>query len=187
MSAGKKKRRVKHKTFGPPLSARDIRFCQKIVCDDTSVYEAYLAAGFPPKPNRNATDVAAFRLVRNRKIRDYIRELQDYAAEAAKVTIEELAADWRAIKNADMTQLVGKNGEYLHPHKWPKKLAKTIESIELGEVGIIRKRMIVKKVKLTSKAAAIAKLAEWKKMIGQNKEDTNKGDNKDQLIIEGEE
>jgi phage terminase small subunit len=184
MAAKKAKRRKpKHRTDGPPLSVRDIRFCQKIVCEDTSVYEAYLAAGFPPKVNRHATDMAAFRLVRNREIREYIRELQHYAMEAAKTTIDELAADFRAIKEADLTQLVGKNGEYLHPHKWPKKLAKTIESIELGEVGVVRKRLIVKKVKVTSKMAALSKLAEWKRMTGQDKANDGKA-GADPLVIE---
>src|SRR4051794_12068981 len=100
MSAGERKRGA-HKTHKPPLSVRDIRFCQKLVTEGLSQYEAYIAAGFPAKATRNATDKAASRLVRNRQIREYIRRLQRHAAACAMASAEEVAAEVRNLATAD--------------------------------------------------------------------------------------
>jgi hypothetical protein len=171
----KKRRKLKHKTEKPLLSVQDVRFCQKIVTENLSTYEAYRQAGYPEKPTRNATDTAAFRLVRNRKIREYIRHLQNVAAKAAQITVEEIAAGIANIIKFDVRKIIDKNNNVLPAHKWPDHIAAAIESIEWGEVGTMRKRIVVKKVKTSSKLAAYAKLAEWKRMTGVDKVTDGKG------------
>ncbi len=185
MSAGKKKTARKDTPRGPLLKARDIRFCQKIVCDGMSFYEAYLAAGFPAKANRHATDQAAYRTVRKRVIWEYLCELRDYAAEAAKVTTDELATFFRRVVRADMRKLMNAKGGLLLPQHWPDEHAAAVETVDIGEFGAEGKKKVgIKKLKLCGKVAAATKLAEWIRMIGQSKEDNSKATDKP-LVVGG--
>lgn len=182
-----------HKTNGPPLSAREIRFCQYLVTDDTSRYDAYTKAGFPPKVTRQATDAAAYRLVKKRQIREYIRLLQHHAAEAARVTVEELAALVRCFALADLRRVMDSQGRFLPLDQWPDDVAVAVESMESeelyepvpGERGKRRLKGHVRKVKLVGKMSAAARLMEWKRMTGGDKDAAGKGE-PPPLVVGGE-
>lgn len=175
-------RRRKHKTHRPPLSAREIRFCQRLMETEESQHDAYLAVGFPAKDTRRATEQAAHRLVKKRVVREYLRKLQDHAAEAAKVTVEELAAVMAGIVRADRRKLYDRHGTILPPDQWPDDVAATVEQVESeevfepvpGEKGKRRLRGYVRKVKTASRVAAATKLMEWKRMLGAEKTDPGK-------------
>lgn len=169
--------RPTHKTRGPELSAREITFCQLVV-SGKSQYEAYTQAGFPPRPNRQATDAAASRLVRKRQIREYIRDLQDAASAAARVTVEDLARGFRAAERADVTGILGPDGEVLPPSQWPEDVRRAITRVEVEELTELqpdpdnpkRKRKVAVgtrwKVWLENKTECRKVLAQWRRMIG---------------------
>lgn len=162
------------------LSARDIRFCQLWVERGRGhAYSCWIDAGFRPRPTRNATDNAIAYLLSNSEIKAYCDTLRRHAAEAAKVTVEELAAVMAGIVRADRRKLYDRHGTILPPDQWPDDVAATVEQVESeevfepvpGEKGKRRLRGYVRKVKTASRVGAAAKLMEWKRMLGQGKED----------------
>lgn len=191
MPSNKPERRT-HKTDRPPLTLREVRFAQR--CFETgNGYQSYIDAGFPPLVTRNAVDQAVKRLIRKRQIREYMRHLEHCAAEAAKVSVEELATLMANFAKADRRKLYDKRGNILPPDQWPDDVAATIETIESdellesvpGEKGKKKLKGYTRKVKTASRIAAVAKLMEWKKMLGQDKQDAGKGP-PDRLVVSGE-
>lgn len=167
----------RHKTDPPPLSVREIRFCQ-IWCDTENATRAYTEAGFRPLPRRS-TEVLASRLLRKVEVREYIRTLQRQAADAARVTVDELAAAMAGIVRADLRKLYDKRGAMLPPDQWPDDVAATVEQVESeevfepvpGEKGKRRLKGYARKVKKGSRVAAASKLMEWKGMTGAERAD----------------
>lgn len=160
--------RRKHKTRAkPPLSAREIRFCQHLM-EHGSQYDAYIAAGLPPKDDRSQADKAASRLVRKREIREFLRHLQHVEEQAARVTVAEVVAAIRAIAFADRRKLYDAKGRIRLPHDWPDDLAAAVEQVESDELfepvpgakGRKRLKGHARKVKFTNRLAALSKLAE---------------------------
>lgn len=178
--AKSRKRRLKHKTTAPPLSLCEIRFCQLYLQYDNNATRAYIGAGFTPQPATDqAAAVRAWRVLRRRNVRAYIQDLRDAACEAAKVTTEDLARGFSRGANADVTAICGPEGEALPPGEWPKELKSAVTSIEIEEVYETRtvrgKRKKVKiglrwKVKVENKTECRKVLAQWKKMIGADKD-----------------
>lgn len=189
--------RKRHKTQAPPLSAREIRFAQ--LCFEYGARgkeRAYLEAGFPPKACAADNQTAACRLYRKRQLREYFRHLQDVAAEAAKVTTEEIVAGIAAIAKADRRKLFDKRGNMLPPDQWPDDVAAAIEGIETEEIfevvsepGKPRRRELVghtRKVKTGSRQAAWRTLAEIKRMLGQDKAAADSGKREEPFRVGGE-
>ena len=173
------KPRAKHKTEKPILSAREIRFAQ--LCFEYGSRgrsKAYLEAGFPSKETTNDNESAACYLLRKSQLREYIRHLQDVACEAAKVTVEELAALVSAFAKSDLRKIMTRTGEFLPMDEWPDEVAIAVESIETEEIfepvpgkrGKKRLKGYTRKVKLVGKMSAATRLMEWKRMIGQDKQ-----------------
>jgi phage terminase small subunit len=177
----------------PTLSAREIRFAQlRFQYGKRGQTKAYLEAGFSEKETADATAAAASRLVKKRHVQEYLRHLRKVAADAAKVTIEELAALVSAIAHADVRRLMTRTGEFLPLDQWPDDVAIAVESIESeeilepvpGEKGKKRLKGYTRKVKLAGKMSAATRLMEWKQMVGQKKE-ADKGKS-DPLVVGGE-
>jgi phage terminase small subunit len=183
MSSPKKKRLSKHKTDKPPMSLREIRFCQ-FYHDHGNGVQAYVDAGFT-NATRHAAEVAAFALLRKPEIREYIRELARISIAAAKVTTEEIAAGIANIARADRRKLLTVKGTILAPNMWPDDVAACVESVEVGDTGGLKPKVYLKKVKTGNQLSAWKVLADWKKMTGGDKQPESKG-NADQLVIEGE-
>lgn len=172
MAESPEPKRRRHKTDPPPLSAREIRFCQ-IWVETGNGTRSYIDAGFP-HGSENSAKVMALRLLRKVTIREYIRTLQQHASEAAKVTVEELAAAMAGIVRADRRRLYDRRGRILLPHEWPDDVAATVEQVDSDELfepvpgakGKKRLKGYTRKVKTASRVAAAAKLMEWKRMTG---------------------
>jgi phage terminase small subunit len=176
------------------LSARDIRFCQLWVERGRGhAYSCWIDAGFKPRATRNATDNAIHLLLSNPEIKCYCDTLRKHAAEAAKVTIEELAAVMAGIVRADRRKLYDEKGRILLPHEWPDDVAATVEQVESDELfepipgakGKKRLKGYTRKVKTSSRVAAAAKLMEWKRMTGGDKKD-DAAKAPDPLVIGGD-
>jgi phage terminase small subunit len=194
MAAGKKSR---HKTEPPPLTVKQIKFCQLWV-ETGNALRSYIEAGLPAK-NDNTAGNLSFTLLKNTKVREYIRELQRVAADAARITVERIAAGMANIATADRRKLFDKRGRILPPDQWPDDVADTIEGIESEEIfenvsedetgKKIKRRKELKgyarKVKTASRMQAWAKLAEWKRMLGTDKTEPEKG-KAEQLVVGGD-
>lgn len=186
--------KTRHKTDPPPLSVREIRFCQ-LWAEKGNATAAYRDAGFPAATN-NAAHVRAYRLLRKRQVREYIRDIQRAAADAAMVTVEDLARGFRRAERADLRRLMGPDGEMLPPSEWPDDVALAISSIEVEELTEFqpdpenprRKKKVAVglkwKVKLENKTEARKVLAQWRRMVGADKADG--GGPPDPLVIGGE-
>jgi phage terminase small subunit len=171
--------RKRHKTTPPPLSAREIRFCQ-LYAETGNATRSYIDAGFP-HANPNAAGFYAFRLIRKDKIREYIRKIQSDAAEAAQVSIDELAGDFRRATKADLRRLMGPDGEMLPPDQWPDDVALCITRLEVEELTEMqadpdnprRKKKVAVgtkwKVWLENKTECRKVLAQWKRMLSDEK------------------
>lgn len=175
-----KSSRRRHKTEPPPLSAREIRFAQLFLeYGRRGQARAYLEAGFPPRDTQNATEAAACRLVRKRQVRAYVRDLQDAAAEAAMVTVEEIARGLRRIAAADRGRLFDRFGRLRPVAQWPADVAATVEAVEVEEVyepvpgqpGKRQLRGYVRKVKTARRLEAWRLLAQWRRMVGEDKQE----------------
>ncbi len=187
---GKAKPKSKHRTRKPELSAREVRFCQLLV-ETGNRTQSYIASGLPAS-SENYANLASYRLIRNDTIREYIRYLQNVAAEAAKVTTEEIAANVANIAKADRRKFF-KNGVMLPPEQWPDDVAATLDSMEIDEIfepvpgGKGKKRLkgYTRKVKTGSRLAAWRTLAEFKRMIGSDA-GADDGKKTTPLVVDGD-
>lgn len=191
----KDKPRRKHKTEKPPLSAREIRFAQLVF--EYGVHgksKAYLEAGYSEHASKNATEVAACAILRKPQFRDYLRELQTAASDAAKATVEEIVQGIRCIAKADRRQLFGKRGNLLPPEDIPDDVAATIESIDNeeiyepvpGEKGKKRLKGHMRKIKTGNRLAAWRTLAEIRGILGQDKTAATTGKKEEPFRVGGE-
>lgn len=161
------------------LSVREIRFAQTLAQLGTkrNKAKAYVEAGYPEKATPEDTRTAACRLYRKRHVRAYVEHLCRIAAEAARITTEELAVLVCRFATADIRRLATPTGEFLPMDKWPPEVAIAVESIETqelyepvpGEPGKRRLKGYTRKIKLVGKMSAAAKLMEWKRMLGHDK------------------
>jgi phage terminase small subunit len=179
--------RKRHKTTKPPLSAREVRFCRHWV-ETGNGTRSYIDAGFP-HANENVAHSGAVRLLRKDTIRLFIRKLQADAADAAKVTVDALAAGFKRAVDADLTRLLGPDGEVRPPAEWPTDIRLCITRMEVEEVRERRpdpknKRKKVEKtvgrrwkVWLENKTECRKILAQWTGML---KDDEPADDTKDE-------
>lgn len=157
----------RHKTEPPPLTLQEIRFCQRWV-EHGSGPRAIEEAGFS-NASQNARYNHAFRLLRKPKIREYIRVLQQAAADAAHVTTTIIAQGLARTAFADRRKLYDpKTGRLLDPHEWPDDVAATVESIDTDEIHDSDGQVVgySKKVRTAKRTEAQKVLAQWLRMIG---------------------
>lgn len=176
------KRKRKHKTHGPDLTAAEVRFCLALFAGK-SRYDAYVEAGCPPCPNRVATDSAAYRLVKKRQIRTYLRDLQQRAADAAQVDANAVVQGLKRIAFSKLPDLYDARGRIKLPHEWPADLVGAVESVESEELFEFvdgtdpdtgkrcrRKELVgyVRKVKVAKRIEALRLLAEIVRLTGRD-------------------
>ncbi|MBN9119662.1 MAG: terminase small subunit [Planctomycetes bacterium] len=171
--------RKRHKTDPPPLSAQETRFCQ-LYAEAGDATRAYIDAGL-----RHTSEAAAARsarqLLRRLPIRRYIRQLQTDASAAAAVTVEGLARGFQRAADADLTRLLGPDGEMLPPSEWPEDVRLCITRIEVQQLTESRpdpdnprrkKKVTVGtkwKVWLENKTECRKVLARWTRMLAPGK------------------
>lgn len=177
MARKRKPRKPKHSTRpdAAALSAHDIKFCQYYAeHGNRSGTAAYKQAGYPNSTSSDsAVGRAAWFLVRKHKIRLYIREIRQQAADAASVTTDLLAQGFKRVGFADRRGVFGPDGRMLPPAQWPDELGSIIAGIEVedidgvdpntGEKVVVGRRW---KVKFERSMEARKVLAQWKGMIG---------------------
>lgn len=192
--AARKKSRRRHKTNPPPLTLREIRFAQHWA-EHGNGTAAYKAAGYHFASENVAAQLAR-RLFRKVQIRAYIRELQSQAADAAMVTVERLAQGLSRTAYADRRSLFAKDGTLLPPHKWPDEIAACIvgieseELIEWRKVKGRRKKVVIgvkHKVRLERRTEAMKILAQWRRMIGEDKAVSVSPDQRLIVVVSNEE
>jgi phage terminase small subunit len=186
--------RKRHRTAPPPLTAREIRFCQLWV-ESGNALRAYIGAGFPHK-NAQVAGELSYRLLKKVEIRQYIRRLQAEAADAAGVTAERIAQGLARSAFADRTRVFGPDGEVLPPGEWPEEVRAIIAGVEVEELsewqddpdtGKRRKVAVGQKWKVRFERSTEAKkiLAQWRRMVGDDKADPGKGGH-NPLVVGGE-
>lgn len=179
MSAMSTKRRNTRK-LKPDLSAAEIKFCQAVITE-ASATEAFHQVW--PHVQRVSAASGANLLLRQDKIANYIRKLQNDATEAAGVTTEGLARSYKQAVYVDRRGVFDKDGKVLNPWEWPQELADIVKEFEVEEqvlksVGegetteTVLKRKY--KIKFDDRHAARESLAEWRGMIGGGR-DKDKG------------
>lgn len=171
--------RRRHKTDPPPLSAHQIRFCQ-LYAEAGNATRSYIDAGLP-HANNNDAGVRAFHLLRNPKIRRYVRQIQGDAAEAAGASAEYIARGFKRAVDADVTRLFGPDGEMLPPSQWPEDIRLCITRVEVEELTERvddpdrpgRKKKVAVgakwKVWLENKTECRKVLAQWRRMLAPDK------------------
>lgn len=186
--------RRRHKTTAPPLSLRQIRFCQ-LYADTGNATRSYIDAGFP-HANENVAHSGAVRLLRKDTIRRYIRQIQTDAAEAVGVTVEYLARGFKRAADVDPTRLMGPDGEMLPPSEWPEDVRQCITRFEVEELSERvpdpdrpgkKKKVAVGtrwKVWLENKTECRKVLAQWKRMLAPDKGPKDEGGDGAGLDIE---
>lgn len=171
--------RRRHKTDPPPLSSRQIRFCQ-LYAETENATRSYIDAGLKHASAGVASELAR-RLLRKVEVRRYIRQIQRDAADAAGATTEYLARGFRRAVDADVTRLFGPDGEMLPPSEWPEDIRLCITRIEVEELtervpdpGDPRRKKKVAvgtkwKVWLENKTECRKVLAQWRRMLAPDK------------------
>jgi len=165
---------LKHKTVGPELSLREIRFCQ-LYAETENATQSYVDAGF--SHGRPTAGQLAFRLLKKVQIREHIQDLRDAACESAKITTAKIARSLSQQAFTDRRAVFDTQGRMKPPHQWPKELAACIAGIEVDNLEEWkvdtesggRKKAIVGyrwKVKFERSTEAKKILAQWLGMIG---------------------
>lgn len=172
------KRKLRHKTTAPSLSAQEIKFVHLLLGRELhtprkSITECYLEAGFPAKGSHHSTDVTAHRVLKRRGVREYYRKRQDQLAKRAMVTPEMLIAVAMNVVLADRRKFFNDRGELLLPHEWPDDLEAVVEDYDMDTVSeiegdVIRNRPFLKKLKTCSRMQALFKLMEATGVVGPN-------------------
>lgn len=158
----------KNKSVPPPLSLREIRFCKQYA-ERGNATRAYIDAGYP-HATENAAGYGAWALLKKPKIREYIRELREVAADAAKVTVAMVVRGLARSSFADRRKILDKTGRLLPPHKWPDDVAACIEGIETEEILEHRPDADGRKRKVVAgyvRKVRTAKRTEAQKLLGQ--------------------
>lgn len=160
------------------LSLREIRFAQFLVEGDT-LYESWEKAGFPVKRERQTIDSNAWRLARKPQIQAYIQQLKRDASDAAQVTIDALAAEFKSATQADIAQCLDEDGNWLPVKKWPWSVRRHIVGIEPAKGGGY-------KVRFENRTECRKLLAQWIGMIGDKEggEVAGAAGNQKVLVIE---
>jgi len=173
------------------LTVQDIRFCHHFAEHGNAV-EAYKKANYH---NSNAAyhtvGKAASLLVKKGKIRRYLRQIKEQAADSAGITVDLLAQGFRRVAFADRRGIFGADGSMLPPEFWPPELGSIIAGIEVEDleewddvqkckVKIGRKW----KVRFERSMEARKVLAQWKGMIGADADKPGGEDKK--LVIGGD-
>ena len=157
----------------PPLTAREVRFCQLWV-ETGNAARSYIDAGFR-HASPNAAAVAARRVLSKAAVRDYVQTLRCQAADAARATLAEVVATIRAIALADRRALFDEHGRVRPPQEWPADLVATIDQVETKELfesvpGAKGKKKQLKgyarRVKFGNKLAALVKLVQVAGLAG---------------------
>jgi phage terminase small subunit len=181
----------------PPLSIREVRFCTLYAERGKRYgYECYIEAGFPEKETRNATDSAVKRLARKRQIKATVDMLRAAAADAALATVERIAQGLARIAFADRSDLFDGRGRLLPPGEWPADVAATVEGVDTEEVfevvskpGEPKRRELVgyaRKVRTAKRTEALKVLAQWRRMVGQERADAGGKAAPPPLVVGGE-
>jgi phage terminase small subunit len=168
------------------LTKREIRFAQGYT-EHGNATRAYREAGYEFASD-NAAHVAASKLLRNSKVLTYIRKLERAACDAAKITIESLAQGFSRAERADVTKILGPDGEMLPPSQWPESIRLCITRIEVDELTEFqpdpsnprRKKKVAIgtrwKVWLENKTECRKVLAQWKRMLKGDEGQASGGD-----------
>jgi hypothetical protein len=175
---------AKHRTKPPPLTRREVVFARLWVENDGShsLASLFLKAGFKPRETPNATETAAWRLVRKREIRAFIRELQSAFADESRASVEKIAQGVYRAAFADRRQLYDERGRLKLPKDWPDELEAAVEAVESDEIfewvknedGSLvtprRKELVgyVRKVRTAKRAENLKILAQYRKMLTDN-------------------
>lgn len=123
-----------HKTQRPELSRQDIRFA-RLLFDrgKKTIAECYVEAGFPVHASENATNVAAHRKLKNRTFRQFYRQLQDRAADAAQVDANMVTQALKRVAFFDIRTLYDERGRILLPRDWSDATAAGVLGVESEE------------------------------------------------------
>lgn len=124
----------KHKTHKPELSEREVRFARLLFAGDKTAPECYLQAGFPPRATPTATSQAAHRIVKKRYFRAFLRDLQDAAAEAAKVDAARVVRGLARVAFFDLREVFDDRGRILLPREWPEAVAAGVLAVKSEEM-----------------------------------------------------
>lgn len=111
------------------LTRRD-KFCHEYVLNGQIATQAYISAGYKVK-NENVAGVAAFRLLRDVRIRERISELQIAYTEKLTMKREHVLEEMSDLASFDTADLFDENGQLLHILEMRSSARKSVQEIEL--------------------------------------------------------
>ncbi len=136
------------------LNLRQERFVLEYLKDGNGT-KAAIRAGYAT----SSAAVHAHRLLKNERVVDKVRTLQDRVQRRSEVTAEKVRTELIAIANFDMSRLLDRKGNLLPLHKIPADALRVIERLEVRESVKGGRRVRTELVKLANKAAALNTLA----------------------------
>jgi hypothetical protein len=160
----------KHKTQRQEiLTAAEIRFCQYVFSGMSGM--AACAKAFPHYTESSLETVPG-RLLREDRIRDYIRALQDQATSVARVTVEKLVRSAEQSGWGSRVLIFDDDGHMLPPKQWPEWLQIEVQGLEVTErtdreTG---EKITTYKMKFSKASEARDMLAKWLGMLDKDKD-----------------
>lgn len=164
----------------PPLkNHREEIFCRELVnakddgSDRTLRIQAYQAAGYVGKTRKDGSfsaDAAICQLLKNKKVRARIDELQQQLANRMVCGRAEVLNEMARIGLSDVRKVIGANGAITDPSEWDDDTAAAVAGIETEKLfeGKGKDREFIgftQKVKLWDKNAALTNLAKHFKIL----------------------
>lgn len=177
-----KRRKPKHRTEPPELTAREVRFCAAYV-ELGNATAAAERAGIVA--TRGSLSTLAWRMLKKVEIRTLIRRMQQEAADAEQVSINRLAHSLGQEAFADRTAIFDAKGQVKPPQMWPAALRALVVGIDVEEVrGKTGKTTVRYKVRFVRGTEAKKVLAQWRGMIGADRAES--GAPAEPLVVGGE-
>lgn len=127
-------RKETKRTYGPGLTAREVRFARLLFAGEQTMAACYLAAGFPAGPTPGATAQAASKLVKKGEFRTFYRELQDAAAEQAKVDAARVVRELARHAFFDIREVFDDRGRIRLPAEWSDAVAAGVLAVKSEEL-----------------------------------------------------
>lgn len=201
------KKKPKHRTPRPTLSAREVRFCRLYVTSESAgrpnATQCFIDAGLYHGSRASASELA-FRLLRRVEIRQCIRRMEQEAVDAEQITVDKLAQSLGHEAFADRCEVFDSRGRFLPPHRWPPELrtllvgcdveeetetatetaVRVVDGQEVTAVTTTTTVRVKYKPRFARTTEAKRILAQWRGMIGAEKDATPPAAGSDRVVIE---
>jgi len=115
------------------LTEQQFTFAETYLRNGGNARQAYIE--HHPNSNLTTAGVEAYRILNNRRVRNYLAARTDKQARAQQMTADQALARLAGIALFDVRDLFDETGELIKPHLWPDSIRSVVKGISVGSQG----------------------------------------------------